>query len=115
MVIPRRDAKCATAFCISLLLVKIIEKWFLVAIIKIPAKIPINRDSITVTITEYFADLGCPDPSSFDTLMLKQTHEKRPTKMMSNHYSRNNEREKIIKQLLRRSTLYFSFIRMLLS
>lgn len=74
IVIPRRYAKLATAFCISLLLVKMMANWFLVARITAADMIPMQADSITVTMTEYFAALGCPEPSSFDTLTLKRTN-----------------------------------------
>lgn len=34
-------------------------------------KIPMMRDSMTATITENFVALGCPDPSSLETLTLR--------------------------------------------
>lgn len=76
MVMPRRNASLETAVCISLLLVKITAKWSLVAMIRTAKTIPMIRDSMQVMITEYFAALGCPDPSSFETRTLKKKKEK---------------------------------------
>jgi len=70
MVMPRRDANLETAFCISTLSVKMTAKWSFVAKIMAADTIPMMRDSTTVTTTEYFAALGCPDPSALETLTL---------------------------------------------
>lgn len=72
IVIPRRYANLATAFLISTLSVKMLENSFLVAKIMPAQSIPIRRLSTHVTITEYFAALGCADPSSLETLTLRE-------------------------------------------
>lgn len=71
MVIERRKAKRETARCISLSPVKMIAKWSFATKIMVPHKIPMKRDSMTVTMTEYLAALGCPDPSSLETRTLE--------------------------------------------
>jgi len=72
MVMPRRLANLETAFIISLLVVKMTAKWSFVIKIMAAQSNPMMRDSTIVTITEYFAALGRPNPSSFETLTLRK-------------------------------------------
>jgi hypothetical protein len=77
MVIPRSGANVETAFCISTLSVKMTAKWSFVIKIMHADTIPMMRDSITMTTTEYFAALGCPDPSALETLTLIKEKQKK--------------------------------------
>lgn len=101
IVSASKVASLVTACITSWLFVKSTGKSFLVMKTRIIKMMPINSEVKVTTTTENFAAFGCPAPSSFDTLTLRQNKpitnifERIVTKILNRHSLSSVQAEKI--------------------